>query len=324
MDDGPWMSPKNLSTRDDVALAQLYRNGAVQPALPRLDSVLRPGGFSFINVLQARVFGGGPMVNNAIHLRIAQERWQEWRDTFEFPVEWDSTEAGHSTRSRLDLDISPAAARGSRGWRTSAFVEGARKLGLRVDDLDLSVVAECIGCGGCNVGCRFGLKTGGLHGPAKSGKPSYLERAMRADAAMAPQIRALRFQTRLFSRQVRSLEARDLAKAKDVSIRAGKFVLAAGPIASSKLLMRSVFQVLSPVGQTDLGQCRAAGVRPHESGPAEAGAEPAGAGDSDVLRVHGAGWAAAGELVPLPGLAGDRAARMARRRTRRSCASTPT
>lgn len=248
VDDGPWVSPRNLSTRDDVALRQLYRNGAVQPALPRLDSVLRPGGFSFINVLQARVFGGGPMINNAIHLRIPQERWQEWRDTLEFPVEWDSLKRGIDEVA-LDLDIGPAAAQGSRGWRTSAFVEGARKLGLRVDDLDLSVVAECIGCGGCNVGCRFGLKTGGLHGPAKSGKPSYLERAMSAGAALAPQVRALRFRPRLFGRQVHSLEARDLAKAKDVSIRAGKFVLAAGPIASSKLLMRSVFQVLSPVGK---------------------------------------------------------------------------
>ena len=173
VDDGPWMSPRNLSRGDDQALRQLYRNAAVQPALPRLDSVLRPGGFAFINVLQARVFGGGPMVNNAIHLRIPQGRSREWRDQFEFPVELDSLKRGLD-QVALDLDISPAAAQRSRGWRTSAFVEGARRLGLRVDDLDLSVVAECIGCGGCNVGCRFGLKTGGLHGNAQSGKPSYL------------------------------------------------------------------------------------------------------------------------------------------------------
>jgi choline dehydrogenase-like flavoprotein len=66
---------------------------------------------------------------------------------------------------------------------------------------------------------------------------------------MGPGIRALRFRARLFGRRVSALEARDLVGKKDVSIRARKFVLAAGPIASSKILLRSVFQVLSPVGQ---------------------------------------------------------------------------
>ena len=248
VDDGPWMSPASLDGRDDRALPQMYRNAAVQPALPRLDAVLRPGGFAFINVLQARVFGGGPMVNNAIHLPISQERWEYWHDKLDFPVEWADLEKALG-RVRGELGITPKAARGSRGWRTSAFVEGARRLGLGVDDLDLSIVEECIGCGGCNVGCSFGLRTGGLHGDQKSGPPSYLERAMRAGAKLAPQVRGLHFKTRLFGRSVRTLEARDLTRGKDVSIAADRFVLAAGPIASSKILLRSVFQVLSPVGQ---------------------------------------------------------------------------
>ena len=128
VDDGPWMSPRNPRHGTTGRCGSSTETRRSSRPCRDFDSVLRPGGFAFINVLQARVFGGGPMVNNAIHLPIPQGRWQEWRDQFDFPVEWDALKRD-SIRSALDLDISPAAAQGSRGWRTSAFVEGARSSG---------------------------------------------------------------------------------------------------------------------------------------------------------------------------------------------------
>ena len=102
------------------------------------------------------------------------------------------------------------------------------------------------------------------------------------------------FGTTLFSRQVRSRKLRDLAKGKDVSIRCSTgSVLAAGPIASSKILMRSVFQVLSPVGKRISANVvlPVFAFMPAEPKPGPSPREP---GIQMCSRVRGAGRAAAG------------------------------
>jgi hypothetical protein len=60
----------------------------------------------------------------------------------------------------------------------------------------------------------------------------------------------MRFEPRFLTRKVAKVVCQDQAAGGgDVSVRAGAFVLAAGPIASSKILRRSAFQILSPVGK---------------------------------------------------------------------------
>jgi choline dehydrogenase-like flavoprotein len=244
VDDGRWVSPKDFPTRDDRALRDLYRGSGVQPALLHLDHAPQRG-TAVINVLQARVVGGGPAINNAIHLPIEEARFREWEE-YDCPVTWEELRE-RLRRVAKDLGVSPWESERARGWRSAVFRAAADRLGLGPADLPVSI-HECLGCGGCNSGCRFGRKTGGLHGPRADGAPrSYLDRALAADAQIASRVEAKRFEGG-FGGHVSGIQVRDHVGHRDMTIRAKRYVLAAGPIASSQLLRQSVL-ITSPVGR---------------------------------------------------------------------------
>ena len=249
IDEGSWVSPRDYSARDDRALNQLYRDSGIQPALPALDYIPRRHGFGFMTVLQARVFGGGPVINNAIHLPMTRGRWSQWRRDYSFPIDWPDLEAAMS-KVENDLGVSTAQMKRAQGERSTAFETGAKRLDLTVQDLPLSVL-DCLGCGGCNVACRFGRKTGGPHDPRPAGKPSsYLQRAITAQCAIRPGLKAVNLVADLVSRRAVALKCLDLTDGrKEVRVKARQFVIAAGPIAGSRILRDSLFQVLSPVGR---------------------------------------------------------------------------
>lgn len=249
VDEGRWISPRDFPQRDDRALMAMYRNAGVQPALPTLDSVLKPGGASFMTVLQARVFGGGPAINNAIHFPISRDRAEQWTRDYDFPVSWTDF-AVRLAQVKSDLGVSTLETEKGTGERSRIFQRGATGLGLPAQFLE-TAVHDCAGCGGCNVGCVFGLKTGGLHGKRTATEPmSYLMRALEApSASFAPQMQATRLKHGLFGRRISGLAARDKRTEKDIEIEAKMFVLAAGPIHSSKLLRQSFIQIASPVGR---------------------------------------------------------------------------
>jgi choline dehydrogenase-like flavoprotein len=253
IDEGKWVEPRNYPVRDDLALSQLFRDSGLQPALPDIPHIPQRSGLSFMTVLQARLFGGGPAINNAIHLPITQRRWSIWRNTYDFPVEWADL-ATALAQVEKDLGVGTPGTiemRKAIGDRSLAVEAGAKSLGWIVGDLPVAA-HDCIGCGGCNAGCRFGLKTGGLHNTRAADRPrSYLQKAYDAKVAMRPELRAIRFVTTLGSRKVASLTCQDLSSGhpQEVNVRARTFVLAAGPVASSQLLHRSGIQILSPVGK---------------------------------------------------------------------------
>lgn len=249
VEEGPWVSPVDHPVRDDKALALLYRNSGLNPAWPEFGNVFKKHGVSFITVLQGRVIGGGPTVNNAICLPIEKARWEVWRDEFDFPVDWPDLDAALQAVA-ADLGVSTAEMRNAMGERSSAFEAGANALNLSLRDLPL-FVRSCVGCGGCNVGCRYGLKTGGLHGPRPAGAVrSYLERALAAGVHVRTNLELVRFEPKFLTRRVEAAVCRDGTNGgREVSVRASSFVLAAGPIAASSVLRKSAFQILSPVGK---------------------------------------------------------------------------
>ena len=250
VEQGRWISPRDLPTRDDRALQQLFRHGGVSPALPgevqAIIDICR-NQIATINLLQASVVGGGPYVNNAILLEMAESTWQLWRRDFDFPIDWQPLEQRMALVAH-DLGRTPPGA--AAGARSDLFRRGAAQLGRAAADLPLAIW-NCLGCGGCNVGCRFGRKTGGLHGARPAGAPrSYLERALAAGAALRPQLEAVRFSRSGFlSNRVGALVAHDAsAGGAEVQVRARMFALAAGPIASSQILARTLPGAECPPG----------------------------------------------------------------------------
>jgi choline dehydrogenase-like flavoprotein len=239
LDEGPAVLPHEIRLEDDDALIQSYRNAGLQIALPETGAVLGRGDISPMLILQARVFGGGPAINNAIHLRMEQEQWDSWQKERDFPVSWSDLTAAYDLVDG-DIGVIAADATGGIGERSEAFRRGAVQSGWDPKPLPVSI-HECLGCGGCNVRCRFGRKTGGLHGPRPAGAPvSYLERARAAGVYCRPSLRIARLHGNFSGTRVVMASGEDLANGNSrVEIRAKHFVLAAGPIASSKILIRS-------------------------------------------------------------------------------------
>jgi choline dehydrogenase-like flavoprotein len=240
VEEGPWVSPADYATRDDDALRQAYRNAGLNLALPHLGATLGGQRPSFLTIVQARVIGGGPAINNAIHLPISEERLEKWRTDYEFPFTW--TELSPKLEQvKNDLGVTEDPAHRGIGERSKLFRDAANVLGWNPRELPVSTF-QCGGSGACNLGCRFGRKTGGLHGPRAAADPkSYLERFLAIPGqAVRANLRIKRLHGNFAGSRVIRASAEDLADGgRKVEVKAKHFVLAAGPIASSKILIRS-------------------------------------------------------------------------------------
>ncbi len=235
LESGDWIEPRDFPARDDVALQRLYRDAGVQLATDTLDTLgdlLDAGRISAVNVLQAHVVGGGPTVNNAIHLRMPRAVFDQWVQQYDFPVAWDPIVAAMQ-RVEQDLGVGTNEVECAHGWR-SAVVRtpewGVLPVSLR----------NCLGCGRCNMGCPFGRKTGGLHGRRDASEPrSYLERALEAGAPIACRAPVRGLVGSLGGRIDHAVVRDGDDGGREVAVRADEFVLAAGPIASTRVLRRA-------------------------------------------------------------------------------------
>ncbi|MCI0585336.1 MAG: GMC oxidoreductase [Planctomycetes bacterium] len=246
---GRWVSPKDFTARDDVALRRCYASAGVQPALSHaipIEEFLDAGRVGVINVLQGAVVGGGPAVNNAICLRIppptgAQgEPWGAWRAA-DLPFTYAELSEAYRVIEE-DLRLDPTTVDRVHGWRSALFGPN----GKRWDRLPIAV-SDCLGCGRCNTGCPYGRKTGGLHGRRDYGPLSHLERALAARVSVASRQRAERFE--LKGGRVGRVILRDEATGGRVAVHADAFVLAAGPIASTAVLRRTGLPPSLPLGR---------------------------------------------------------------------------
>jgi choline dehydrogenase-like flavoprotein len=242
---GEWVEPKDYPSRDDFALRRCYASAGVQPALSSpipISEFLDHGRVSTVNVLQGRVVGGGPAVNNAICLRMPAPQpgglgpWADWQAAG-IPFDYDQLAQVYQILEG-ELALDPAGVDQTCGWRSLLFKPNGNAWGRLV-----IAVKDCLGCGGCNTGCQFGRKLGGLGNPR-----SYLERARAAGALVAAQLQADRFE--IEDGQVRAVVLSDLTQGgKSLQVKANAFVLAAGPLGSTAILQRSGLGLTLPLGQ---------------------------------------------------------------------------
>ncbi|MFU7558671.1 GMC family oxidoreductase N-terminal domain-containing protein [Roseiconus sp. JC912] len=131
-----------------------------------------------INICQAKVFGGGPYVNNAIHLPIKREVYEtKWAGRQPVGVDYDVLSAimqGINAELGVNTDVTDMHI----SDRSMRFAEGCRIVGEDPQPLPVSIRKDCSGCGSDNSVDSFGHHVGGVH-PYKADKPnSYLVQAM--------------------------------------------------------------------------------------------------------------------------------------------------
>jgi choline dehydrogenase-like flavoprotein len=275
IESGKWISPDALVDKKDDGnggveiqpapgnrvLTQLYRDAGVQltAGLEELTEkplqLLLPGPRrripprQSIVVLQPQVVGGGPYVNNAIHLEMREEVWDRWPCHPTGVAYKDFWERMQHIKRQLGVNV-VATQRGA-GLRGLRFAEGAKLAGDPAELTPVSILEDCNGCGADNSVDPFGMHTGGLHPLRKDGRNSFLMRALSAEvpAQVAYQTNAVDIELETIPSgevRVQRLLVEDRRGCEPgcggtcQHVQAKEFALCAGVSASTKLLQTSL------------------------------------------------------------------------------------
>lgn len=175
--------------RSDEVLYRLYKDAGAQIsgglsrvdskldlALPRRRKKIEPK--QSVNVVQARVFGGGPYVNNAIHLPISEEVYNDkWAGRHPASLPYEAF-AQIMSSIRDELGVNTQVTKTQVSDRSVRFREGAEALGQTVHPLPVAIRESSQGCGSDNSVDSFGDHVGGIHPYSEEGPNSFLVQAM--------------------------------------------------------------------------------------------------------------------------------------------------
>ncbi len=182
-------SVKLSPPRSDEVLYRLYKDAGAQIsgglsnvnskldlALPNRRKKIEPK--QSVNIVQARVFGGGPYVNNAIHLPISESVYNEkWAGRQPAGLPYEAFAEVMST-IQGELGVNTKVTKTQISDRSLRFRAGAENLGQVVHPLPVAIRESSEGCGSDNSVDSFGDHIGGIHPYSEDGPNSFLVQAM--------------------------------------------------------------------------------------------------------------------------------------------------
>ncbi len=212
-------------TEDEAdMLSKLYADGALQ-----LSRDFR------LQVIQGSCVGGSTVVNNAVCFDMPEEVLARWNDP-QLDAGVDGARLRKSfceVRKLIGVEEQKMLNPGSRYFKL-----GVQKLQLDQAPSRFGAVEanihSCLGCGYCNIGCQFGAKLSMLdrvlpQAQSRAGTDGYGELKIFSECE------ALKLQG---GRRIEAITCR-LSDGRRIDVRGKTFVVAAGAISSSILLLRS-------------------------------------------------------------------------------------
>ncbi len=222
---GDFVDPTQFTDNEVEMLAKLYADGALQLSKD----------FRF-QVLQGSCVGGTTVVNNAVCFDIPDRVLDRWNDPASLHAGLDADRlrsAFRDVRSFIGVERQKPDEL-NRGAKY--FMDGINALGLETPPNATAAVEanihNCVGCGYCNIGCKFGHKLSMLD--------TVLPKTQREFGTDALKIVANCEAMRIFGSggKISHIRCR-LGDDRVVDVRGKTFVVAAGAISSSMLLLRS-------------------------------------------------------------------------------------
>lgn len=244
--------------RSDQVLIQLYKDAGAQIAggmdeivnplnvvIPPLRKSVRPQ--QTINVLQAEVVGGGPYVNNAIHLKMKRHVWDSWGGHRPRGITYDEL-SNRMDQVNERLGVNQTVTDRESGERSLRFVQGCNQTGADVQPVPVSIRLGSTGCGADNSIDPYGDHVGGIHPYRPDAPNSYLMRALHAPvpAQVASKTRAVRTIIRRDAEGNRRADCLEVIDSRTHRcgqrrrIRAKQYVVAAGVGATASILRASL------------------------------------------------------------------------------------
>ncbi len=231
---GKYVEPREFTEDEVDMVGKLYADGVFQQTQD----------FSF-TILQGSCVGGSTVVNNAVSFSPPEEVLQAWNDPNVHHADLNIKEVYESDaaiRKFLDIQKQEGVRLNPSG---ELFLKGVKKLNNGRQHMAADIVSanikDCFGCGYCNIGCAYGKKLSMLDTALPWAQRDF---PGRVQVVAECEVRRLHANGKSISR----IEAKRSDGSK-VNIRAKTFVLSAGAIASSYLLLRSKVGKHLPVGK---------------------------------------------------------------------------
>jgi len=223
---GKHVNPKDFNEKEVDMVSRLYQNGALQLSRD----------FRF-QIFQGSCVGGSTVVNNAacfktpeyildrwvndMGIAIDRERYQQSTDAL-----YDLLHVSHTPQMTDDKYLNP-------GGRL--FSAACGKMGYGLPELD-SIMANingCLGCGYCNIGCKYGRKLSMLDTILPMTQISH-----PGSLQIISGCEALSFNRNGRSNRISSVTAQ-FGSGKKITLKGKTFVSSAGAVSSSILLIKS-------------------------------------------------------------------------------------
>jgi choline dehydrogenase-like flavoprotein len=222
---GDHVDPSSFNEEEMDMMSRLYADGALQQSKD----------FRF-RVLQGSCVGGTTVVNNAVCFDMPDYILDQWNDRQGIDAQLDEQKVWksfHDVRnfmqvSRQDPSIlNPGA---------QAFAAGTKAMGYAEAPNTLSIVnaniKNCVGCGYCNIGCKFGKKLSMLDTVLPETQGKYGPHALRILASCEA------IKLNASGKKITSVTCRT-SDGRRIDVKGKTFVVAAGAVSSSLLLLRS-------------------------------------------------------------------------------------
>jgi choline dehydrogenase-like flavoprotein len=242
---GQYVEPREFNSDEVEMIGKLYADGVFQQSED----------FRF-TVLQGSCVGGSTVVNNAVSIPLPAHVLEHWngsagagidaatfRQSTEQVERWLRIHSQAEGAENPDIRLNPSAGEFLRGVeRAKAHQPGF--------ELDVNAVRAningCLGCGYCNIGCRYGKKLSMLDTVLPWAQRDWGRDAVRIFAEC--EVRRIVTGGDGERRRATAVEAK-LGSGRQLTVRAGKVVLAAGAVASPYLLQRSGIGKGLPIGR---------------------------------------------------------------------------
>ena len=211
---GPYVRSHEMTHGECEMFARLYKDGALQMSTS-MD----------LFILQGAAVGGSTVLANMVMFRTPEPVLDDWAS---FGANLHRAALGRSfERIERALGVSDRPDPANVSPSSRFLMQGARAIGLEPRWMP-KAVGDCLGCGGCNIGCVFGRK--------RSALTTYIPWAEEKDARVLADTTVERIEHR--RGRATGLLARN-GRGERLRILARQIVVACGAIGSPGLLLGS-------------------------------------------------------------------------------------